>query len=46
MAAAEDLVDALEQVTSMFELSDDLELFKAGLADIVKRLQALEKKEK
>jgi hypothetical protein len=38
----EDMVTAIDTASSAFELADDMQVFKDGLADLLKRLQALE----
>ena len=40
-----DLVTKLKAATSVFDLSDDLPAFKAGLEDVYNRIVALEEKE-
>jgi|HubBroStandDraft_1064217.scaffolds.fasta_scaffold3590942_1 hypothetical protein len=38
----EDLVKALNGAESPFDLANDLPLFKAGMSDLLQRVQALE----
>lgn len=44
--AAEEMVKVLDETTDEFELVNDMQVFKDGIADLVRRLQALEAAQK